>query len=24
VFYWNFVVLAWLPLYVLLDWVPRL
>ena len=24
VFYWNFVVLAWLPLYFLLDWVPRL
>jgi heme/copper-type cytochrome/quinol oxidase subunit 3 len=24
VFYWNFVVLAWLPLYVLLYWVPRL
>lgn len=24
VFYWNFVVLAWLPLYALLDWVPRL
>jgi heme/copper-type cytochrome/quinol oxidase subunit 3 len=24
VFYWNFVVLAWVPLYVLLDWVPRL
>ena len=24
VFYWNFVVLAWLPLYVLLDWMPRL
>jgi heme/copper-type cytochrome/quinol oxidase subunit 3 len=24
VFYWNFVVIAWLPLYVLLDWVPRL
>jgi cytochrome c oxidase subunit 3 len=23
-FYWNFVVLTWLPLYVLLDWVPRL
>jgi cytochrome c oxidase subunit III len=23
-FYWNFVVLAWLPLYVLLDWTPRL
>jgi cytochrome c oxidase subunit III len=24
VFYWNFVVLAWLPLYFLLDWTPRL
>jgi cytochrome c oxidase subunit III len=24
VFYWNFVVLAWLPLYILLDWTPRL
>jgi heme/copper-type cytochrome/quinol oxidase subunit 3 len=24
VFYWNFVVMAWLPLYVLLDWMPRL
>jgi cytochrome c oxidase subunit III len=24
VFYWNFVVLAWLPLYFLLDWMPRL
>jgi heme/copper-type cytochrome/quinol oxidase subunit 3 len=24
VFYWNFVVLAWLPLYVVLYWVPRL
>ena len=24
VFYWNFVVLAWLPLYLLLDWIPRL
>ncbi|HEX2255957.1 MAG TPA: cytochrome c oxidase subunit 3 [Afifellaceae bacterium] len=23
-FYWNFVVLAWLFLYVLLYWVPRL
>ena len=23
-FYWNFVVLAWLPLYILLDWTPRL
>lgn len=23
-FYWNFVVLAWLPLYVVLYWVPRL
>jgi heme/copper-type cytochrome/quinol oxidase subunit 3 len=22
--YWNFVVIAWLPLYVLLYWVPRL
>ena len=24
VFYWNFVVLAWLPLYFVLDWIPRL
>jgi cytochrome c oxidase subunit III len=24
VFYWNFVVIAWLPLYVLLYWTPRL
>jgi cytochrome c oxidase subunit III len=24
VFYWNFVVIAWLPLYLLLDWIPRL
>jgi heme/copper-type cytochrome/quinol oxidase subunit 3 len=24
VFYWNFVVLAWLPLYFLIYWVPRL
>lgn len=23
-FYWNFVVLAWLPLYAVLYWVPRL
>ncbi|NOJ38420.1 cytochrome c oxidase subunit 3 [Bradyrhizobium australiense] len=23
-FYWNFVVIAWLPLYLLLDWIPRL
>jgi heme/copper-type cytochrome/quinol oxidase subunit 3 len=23
-FYWNFVVLAWPPLYVLLVWIPRL
>jgi len=23
-FYWNFVVLAWLPIYLLLYWVPRL
>lgn len=23
-FYWNFVVLAWLPLYVILYWVSRL
>ncbi len=23
-FYWNFVVLAWLPLYVVLYWIPRL
>ncbi|HVX81622.1 MAG TPA: cytochrome c oxidase subunit 3 [Devosiaceae bacterium] len=22
--YWNFVVIAWLPFYVLLYWVPRL
>lgn len=24
VFYWNFVILAWLPLYLLLYWAPRL
>ncbi|MFL6820589.1 MAG: heme-copper oxidase subunit III [Bradyrhizobium sp.] len=24
VFYWNFVVIAWPPLYILLDWMPRL
>jgi cytochrome c oxidase subunit III len=24
VFYWNFVVIAWLPIYLLLDWMPRL
>jgi heme/copper-type cytochrome/quinol oxidase subunit 3 len=23
-FYWNFVVASWLPLYVLIYWVPRL
>lgn len=23
-FYWNFVVLTWLPLYLMLDWTPRL
>jgi len=23
-FYWNFVVLSWLPLYALLYWAPRL
>ncbi|MYZ47073.1 cytochrome c oxidase subunit 3 [Propylenella binzhouense] len=23
-FYWDFVVLTWLPLYVLIYWVPRL
>jgi heme/copper-type cytochrome/quinol oxidase subunit 3 len=23
-FYWNFVVLAWLPIYFVLYWVPRL
>lgn len=23
-FYWDFVVLAWLPIYALLYWVPRL
>ena len=23
-FYWNFVVIAWLPIYVLLYWGPRL
>jgi hypothetical protein len=21
--YWDFVVLSWLPIYVLLYWVPR-
>jgi heme/copper-type cytochrome/quinol oxidase subunit 3 len=24
VFYWNFIVLAWLPLYFVLYWIPRL
>jgi cytochrome c oxidase subunit 3 len=23
-FYWHFVVISWLPLYVLIYWVPRL
>lgn len=23
-FYWNFVVASWLPLYLLLYWIPRL
>lgn len=23
-FYWNFVVITWLPIYALLYWVPRL
>ena len=23
-FYWNFVVLTWIPLYLMLDWTPRL
>jgi cytochrome c oxidase subunit 3 len=23
-FYWNFVVITWIPLYVMLDWTPRL
>jgi cytochrome c oxidase subunit III len=23
VFYWDFVVLAWLPIYVLIYWIPR-
>ncbi len=23
-FYWQFVVLSWLPIYVLIYWVPRL
>jgi heme/copper-type cytochrome/quinol oxidase subunit 3 len=23
-FYWNFVVLSWLPIYALLYWGPRL
>jgi cytochrome c oxidase subunit III len=23
-FYWNFVVIAWLPLYFVLYWIPRL
>lgn len=22
--YWNFVVLTWLPIYVCIDWIPRL
>ena len=24
VFYWDFVVVAWLPLYFLIYWMPRL
>ena len=23
-FYWNFVVLSWLPIYALIYWAPRL
>ena len=23
VFYWNFVVLSWIPIYLLLYWFPR-
>lgn len=23
-FYWNFVVATWIPLYLILDWTPRL
>ena len=23
-FYWNFVVVTWIPLYLMLDWTPRL
>lgn len=23
-FYWNFVVATWVPLYLMLDWTPRL
>jgi heme/copper-type cytochrome/quinol oxidase subunit 3 len=22
-FYWNFVILSWLPIYILIYWVPR-
>jgi heme/copper-type cytochrome/quinol oxidase subunit 3 len=22
-FYWNFVVLSWLPIYLLIYWIPR-
>ena len=24
VFYWDFVVLTWIPIYLLIYWVPRL
>jgi heme/copper-type cytochrome/quinol oxidase subunit 3 len=23
-FYWDFVVLAWIPIYLLIYWLPRL
>jgi cytochrome c oxidase subunit III len=23
-FYWNFVILSWLPIYILIYWVPRI
>ncbi|RUW67411.1 cytochrome C oxidase subunit III, partial [Mesorhizobium sp. M2A.F.Ca.ET.067.02.1.1] len=24
VFYWDFVVLTWIPIYLLIYWLPRL
>ena len=23
-FYWDFVVVSWIPIYLLIYWVPRL